>query len=46
MKFKNFRPLVLRQVEYFGETISIPEIWWMASALQWCAFGIVVAEVK
>lgn len=24
----------------------IPGVWWMASALQWCAFGIIVAEVK
>lgn len=31
MKFKNFRPLVLRQVEYFGEIISIPDFLRMGS---------------
>lgn len=41
MKLENFRTHPMREVKYF-----IPEIWWMASALQWCAFGIVVVEVK
>lgn len=33
MKFKNFQPLKLRQVEYFGETISIPDFCeWVATS--------------
>lgn len=24
----------------------LPGVWWMASALQWCAFGILATEVK
>lgn len=32
MKLKNYRPLMLRQVEYFGETITIPtDCEWVAT---------------
>lgn len=40
MKFKNFQPLVLRQVEYFGKTISIPDFCeWVATS----EYGAVMA---